>query len=297
MAFTWGIAALATVGVIIRPWKLPEAIWAVGGAALIVALGLLPARLAWRGVLEGVDVYLFLTGMMLLSEVARMFGLFDWIAAHAAARALGSPTRLFTLIYGVGVLVTAFLSNDATAVVLTPAVAASVRAAKGRHPLPYLLICAHRRQRRELRAADLQSGQSGHLRQPHAAAAAMAAALCAAVGGRDRGHLSGVAADPARGAAPDDRPRGRAAELVHRGQAGGMRHRCDGGGADGRLGAGHSARAGDLRLRDGDHARRAAARRAHRGAPDAPCWATSPGACCRWWPGCSCWCRRWPIPA
>jgi arsenical pump membrane protein len=34
------------------------------------------------------------------------------------------------------------LSNDATAVVLTPAVAAAVRAAKAPHPLPYLLICA-----------------------------------------------------------------------------------------------------------------------------------------------------------
>ena len=35
-----------------------------------------------------------------------------------------------------------FLSNDATAVVLTPAVAAAVRAAKAEQPLPYLLICA-----------------------------------------------------------------------------------------------------------------------------------------------------------
>ena len=35
-----------------------------------------------------------------------------------------------------------FLSNDATAVVLTPAVAAAVKAAKAEKPLPYLLICA-----------------------------------------------------------------------------------------------------------------------------------------------------------
>jgi arsenical pump membrane protein len=38
--------------------------------------------------------------------------------------------------------VTIFLSNDATAVVLTPAIAAAVRAAKAKDPLPYLLICA-----------------------------------------------------------------------------------------------------------------------------------------------------------
>ena len=46
------------------------------------------------------------------------------------------------LIYGVGTIVTVFLSNDATAVVLTPAVAAAVKAAKAEQPLPYLLICA-----------------------------------------------------------------------------------------------------------------------------------------------------------
>ena len=40
-----------------------------------------------------------------------------------------------------GIFVTVFLSNDATAVVLTPAVYAVARAAKA-EPLPYLLICA-----------------------------------------------------------------------------------------------------------------------------------------------------------
>src|ERR1700722_7133816 len=50
--------------------------------------------------------------------------------------------RLFLLTYGVGAVVTIFLSNDATAVVLTPAVAAAVKAADAREPLPYLLVCA-----------------------------------------------------------------------------------------------------------------------------------------------------------
>ena len=36
---TWTIAALATAGVIVRPFDLPEAIWAVAGAVLLVALG------------------------------------------------------------------------------------------------------------------------------------------------------------------------------------------------------------------------------------------------------------------
>jgi arsenical pump membrane protein len=80
--------------------------------------------------------------MMLLSELARQEGLFDWLAARAASHAKGSATRLFTLVFGVGTVVTVFLSNDATAVVLTPAVAAVVKATKVEEALPYLLICA-----------------------------------------------------------------------------------------------------------------------------------------------------------
>ena len=133
---------LATAGVIVRPFKLPEAVWAVGGAVALVCLGLLPAGAAWRGVGRGLDVYLFLTGMMLLAEVARVTGLFDWLASLAASHARGSATRLFRLIYTVGIVVTVFLSNDATAVVLTPAVAAVTRACKVADPLPYLFICA-----------------------------------------------------------------------------------------------------------------------------------------------------------
>jgi arsenical pump membrane protein len=139
---TWAIAALATLGVILRPWHVPQAVWAIAGAILLVIFGLLPLQDALSGVAKGTDVYLFLFGMMLLAEVARQEGLFDWLAALAAQAAKGSPRRLFLLIYGVGALVTAFLSNDATAVVLTPAVAASMKAAKIEEPLPYLLICA-----------------------------------------------------------------------------------------------------------------------------------------------------------
>jgi arsenical pump membrane protein len=135
------VAGIATGGVIIRPFKLPEAIWAVLGALALVVFGLLPWRDALAGVTKGVDVYLFLVGMMLLAELARREGLFDWLASRAVAFARGSPTRLFVLVYIVGTVVTAFLSNDATAMVLTPAVYAATKAA-GARPLPYLFICA-----------------------------------------------------------------------------------------------------------------------------------------------------------
>lgn len=68
---TWVIVGLATAGVIIRPWKLPEALWAAGGALLLIFLGLLPTPQALEGIAKGIDVYPFLIGMMLLSEIAR----------------------------------------------------------------------------------------------------------------------------------------------------------------------------------------------------------------------------------
>src|SRR3954466_10418340 len=131
----------ATAGVIIRPFRLPEAVWAVAGAILLVALGLLPMADALTGIRKGVDVYLFLIGMMLIAELARREGLFDYLAAYAVEHARGSPQLLFLLVYAVGTLVTVLLSNDATAIVLTPAVYAASRAA-GASPLPYLFICA-----------------------------------------------------------------------------------------------------------------------------------------------------------
>jgi arsenical pump membrane protein len=137
----WSIIILATAGVIIRPFRLPEAIWAMAGAAALVLLGLLPVADALSGMRKGVDVYLFLTGMMLIAELAQREGLFDYLAALAVDHARGSPQRLFLLVYGVGILVTVLLSNDATAIVLTPAVYAATRAA-GAAPLPYLFVCA-----------------------------------------------------------------------------------------------------------------------------------------------------------
>ncbi|WP_312994056.1 arsenic transporter [Achromobacter animicus] len=140
-AVIWLIAAATTMAILFRPWRLPEYVWATAGAVALVALGLLPAAKAGSAILEGTDVYLFLIGMMLVAEVARQAGLFDWVAVAAADHAAGSARRLFDLVFLVGTVVTVLLSNDATAVVLTPAVYAVARVV-GAPPLPYLYVCA-----------------------------------------------------------------------------------------------------------------------------------------------------------
>jgi arsenical pump membrane protein len=137
----WAIAGLTTVGVVTRPLDWPEAVWATLGAAILVASGLLSFQETAVAIGKGYDVYLFLVGMMLLSEVARREHVFDYVADHALVLARGSQERLFFLIYAVGTVVTAFMSNDATAVVLTPAVFAAAQRAR-LDALPYLFICA-----------------------------------------------------------------------------------------------------------------------------------------------------------
>src|SRR4051794_11755943 len=109
---TCAIAVFAAAGVVIRPFCLPQAGWAVIAALLLIGFGLLPLEDAWAGIAKGTDVYLFLIGMMLIAEIAREERLFDWLAAIATRMAKGSPTRLFALIYVVGMVITAFLSND-----------------------------------------------------------------------------------------------------------------------------------------------------------------------------------------
>ena len=137
----WIISAISILLMLLRPFKTPEFVWVSAGALLLCLLRLIPFSLAGKAVAEGLDVYLFLTGMMLLSELAKDYGVFAWMAHYAVRSANRSSMRLFTSIFAVGVVVTIFMSNDATAVVLTPAVLTAVKRAKA-PPLPYLFSCA-----------------------------------------------------------------------------------------------------------------------------------------------------------
>ncbi len=72
----------------------------MAGALLLCVAGLLPWREALAAAARGNDVYLFLAGMMLISELARKTGLFDHVAALAVRGRRGSARRLFVLVYG-----------------------------------------------------------------------------------------------------------------------------------------------------------------------------------------------------
>lgn len=139
--FIWIISLASILCMLLRPRGIAEVYWVAGGAVLLLLTRLISVSRAVAAVHKGLDVYLFLIGMMLLAELARHEGVFDWVADVAVRKAKNSAARLFFFIYAAGVAVTALLSNDATAVVLTPAVLAAVRRARV-EPRPYLLACA-----------------------------------------------------------------------------------------------------------------------------------------------------------
>lgn len=135
------IVFVSIVLMLIRPRNIPEVHWIAAGVFLLLVFRLVTLQLALRAAAKASDVCLFLTGMMLLSELAREHGVFDWLSSLAVHHAGGSCYRLFALVYAVGTFVTVFMSNDATAVVLTPAILAAVRKSKV-EPRPYLFVCA-----------------------------------------------------------------------------------------------------------------------------------------------------------
>ncbi len=132
------VATLAAI--VIRPYRFPEAASAVAGAMLLVLGGFLPVTDAMGALASQTNVFGFFLGLMTISAVADQAGLFDMLTFRAAQLAGGRTRRLYLAIFGLGILTTAFLSNDATALILTPVVYALVTRLR-LSPLPFLFAC------------------------------------------------------------------------------------------------------------------------------------------------------------
>jgi arsenical pump membrane protein len=134
------IAVLTLLGIMIRPFKLDEALIALAGAGLLLILGLINPLDAGSVLLKDWNTFLFFLGMMSLSALAEVAGLFDWLAFQAARLSGNSARRLFLNTFLLGSLISMLLSNDATALILTPIMYSLVT--RLRLPvLPFLFAC------------------------------------------------------------------------------------------------------------------------------------------------------------
>jgi arsenical pump membrane protein len=133
-----GLATL--IGIMTRPFRWNEATIAMAGAAVLLLLGLISPVDAFLTLIRDWNTFLFFLGMMGLSTLAEAAGLFDWLAVQAARLAGRSAARLFLNVFLLGTLISMILSNDATALILTPLVYLLVT--NLRLPvLPYLFAC------------------------------------------------------------------------------------------------------------------------------------------------------------
>src|SRR5450755_3475124 len=134
------ITILTLLGIMTRPFKLNEAMCALGGAGLLLILGLINPASAATTLLGDGNTFFFFLGLMSISALAEVAGFFDWLAMQAARLAGNSSRRLFLNIFLLGSLISMVLSNDATALILTPIVYTLVT--RLRLPaLPFLFAC------------------------------------------------------------------------------------------------------------------------------------------------------------
>jgi arsenical pump membrane protein len=132
-----GIFAATLIGIFARPARLSEAHAALLGALAMLLTGIVSPETAAAALYPEWNVYLFFLGLMVTTALAERAGVFTMLARAAAIWANGSSRRLYLMLFLIGALVTAFLSNDATALLLTPVVATLVIQLR-LSPVPYL---------------------------------------------------------------------------------------------------------------------------------------------------------------
>jgi Na+/H+ antiporter NhaD/arsenite permease-like protein len=116
--------------------KIHRTLAALLGASLVILLKLVDQRDAFASV--DFNVIFLLAGMMIIANVMAKTGIFQWIAVEAVRRAEGRPYRLLLLTSVITAVVSAFLDNVTTVVLLTP-ITFFVAQRLGTSPVPFLV--------------------------------------------------------------------------------------------------------------------------------------------------------------
>jgi len=108
--------------VLIATERLHRTLVALVGAAAVLALGLVPQEQAFSSGRGGVDwnVIFLLLGMMVMVNITRRTGLFQWIAIKATKAARGEPIRVLILLSAITAVLSALLDNVTTVLFMAP---------------------------------------------------------------------------------------------------------------------------------------------------------------------------------
>jgi Na+/H+ antiporter NhaD/arsenite permease-like protein len=102
----------------------------------VVALGVIHQQEAFAAI--DLNVIFLLAGMMVMASVLAQTGFFEWLAIHSVRLSRGEPLRLLLILSVVTAVLSAFLDNVTTVVLITP-ITLSIARRLGVSPMPYLI--------------------------------------------------------------------------------------------------------------------------------------------------------------
>jgi Na+/H+ antiporter NhaD/arsenite permease-like protein len=134
------VCVFVTAYVLIATEKINRVAVAVGGAAVMLALGATDAEHAFFSEESGIDwnVIFLLLGMMLIVGVLKRTGLFEYVAIWSAKKARGRPFPIMVILIVVTGVVSAALDNVTTVLLVAP-VTLLVCDRLGVPPVPFLI--------------------------------------------------------------------------------------------------------------------------------------------------------------
>ena len=138
---TWlVIAVFVGAYVLIATERIHRVAAALGGAALMVVIGVVDAEVAFFSEETGVDwnVIFLLLGMMVIVSVLKQTGVFDYLAIWSTKKARGRPFAVMVMLTMITAVASALLDNVTTVLLIAP-VTLLVCERLGLNPVPYLI--------------------------------------------------------------------------------------------------------------------------------------------------------------
>jgi len=135
------IAIFVVAYALIATERMHRTVVALAGAATVLGIGLVPQSEAFGASGAGIDwnVIFLLLGMMIIVNITRRTGLFQWLAIKAAKAARGEPVRVLILLAAVTALLSALLDNVTTVLFMVP-VTLLICEGLGVTPVPFLIV-------------------------------------------------------------------------------------------------------------------------------------------------------------
>ena len=116
------VAAFVAAYVLIATERIHRVAAALSGAAAMVLLGVVDARVAFFSEKTGIDwnVIFLLLGMMVIVSVLKQTGVFDYLAIWAAKRTHGRPFATMVMLVVITAVASAMLDNVTTVLLIAP---------------------------------------------------------------------------------------------------------------------------------------------------------------------------------